>query len=79
MVKRSRYVRVTVDLILHMPEEGETLPAGLEDVVQGTCEVVTAHMNHHFEARGVPGAVGFSDGRVRYAVYVPRARRRVAA
>ena len=75
MVKKSRFVRVTVDLILHMPEESERLPAGLEDVVEGTCKAVADHMNRHFEARGVPRAQGFSDGRVRYAVFQPRRRR----
>ena len=72
MRRKTRYVRVTVDLILHMPEESDTLPRGLSSVLDGTCNAVTKYMNRHFHQVKAPKADGFSDGHVKYSLYFPK-------
>jgi hypothetical protein len=71
MAKKTKYVRVKVDLILHLEEETETLPSELSNIVAGTCSAVVLHMRKEVGLK----TAGFSDGHVEYRLYHPRKRR----
>jgi hypothetical protein len=62
---------VKVDLILHLEEEGVTLPRELNGIVAGTCSAIVFHMRKHAGLN----VEGFSDGHVEYSLYHPRKSR----
>lgn len=67
MARKTKYVRVTVDLILHFEEEGTSLPAGLGEIVPGLCAAVAERI----ERASTPKPIGWSDGHVRQSLYFP--------
>ena len=57
-------VLVKVEMILLFDDDDGSLPNGMTDPIQGSCEALVKFMSNHV----TPKPIGFENGRIRYEV-----------